>query len=76
MSERIISNPTILGGKPIISGTRISVEIVLEWMASGASREEILRGYPFLTSEDLDAVFAYAASAMKNEIHLAVPVAS
>lgn len=76
MNVRITSDPAILGGKPIIAGSRISVEVILEWMASGASREDILKAYPFLKNADLDAAFEYAAGAMKNEIHVALPVAS
>ena len=54
MFERIESNPGILGGKPCIKGTRISVEFILELVASGASRADILRDYPHLTTEDVD----------------------
>lgn len=51
--ERITSNPGILGGKPCVKGTRISVEFLLELLASGASRADILKDYPHLTSADL-----------------------
>ncbi|MGQ9651252.1 MAG: DUF433 domain-containing protein [Phycisphaerae bacterium] len=54
MFERIESNPGILGGKPCIKGTRISVEFILELIASGASRADILRDYPHLTAEDVE----------------------
>ncbi|NLE59690.1 MAG: DUF433 domain-containing protein [Planctomycetes bacterium] len=54
MFERIESNPGILGGKPCIKGTRISVEFILELVASGASRADILRDYPHLTAEDVE----------------------
>ncbi|MDM8007074.1 MAG: DUF433 domain-containing protein [Phycisphaerae bacterium] len=54
MFERIESNPGILGGKPCIKGTRISVESILELIASGASRADILRDYPHLTAEDVE----------------------
>ncbi len=43
MFDRITSDTAILGGKPIIRGTRISVELILEWIASGATRDDILR---------------------------------
>lgn len=76
MSDRIVSNQAILGGKPIIAGTRISVELILEWMASGATREDILKNYPFLTNDDLDAAFSYSASAMKSDSNLALRAAS
>ena len=53
MFDRIVSDPAVLGGKPIIKGTRISVEFVLELVASGGSIPDIVRNYPFLTEEDV-----------------------
>jgi uncharacterized protein (DUF433 family) len=64
----IVSKPGVLGGKPCIRGTRISVELVLELLASGASREEILRTYPHIPPEGLSAAIQYAAESMKNEV--------
>jgi uncharacterized protein (DUF433 family) len=54
MFDHIGFDPAILGGKPCIKGTRISVEFLLELVAAGASREEILRAYPHLESEDIE----------------------
>lgn len=68
MLDRIIFDPAILGGKPIIRGTRISVEIILEWIASGASRDDILRKHPHLSAEDVEQALAYAASSVRNEV--------
>ena len=68
MDEWILTNPGVLGGKPCIRGTRISVEFILELLASGASREDILRSYPQVTSDGLAAALAFAARSMKNEI--------
>ena len=56
MVARITYNPEILGGKPIIKGTRISVEFVLELLASGMTVDEILEEYPKLTRKDILAV--------------------
>jgi len=70
MASLITADPTILGGKPIIRGTRISVDFILELYATGVSREEILADYPHLTSDALSACLAYAAHAMKNEMYL------
>jgi len=56
MAARIIYNPKILGGKPIIKGTRISVEFVLELLASGMPVDEIVEEYPNLTRKDILAV--------------------
>jgi uncharacterized protein (DUF433 family) len=68
--ERITANREILGGKPIIRGTRISVEFILELLASGVTDVEILQDYPHLTKEDIRACLEYAAHSMKNEILL------
>lgn len=68
--DRIISNPNILGGKPVIKGTRISVEFVLELLASGVTEEEILKDYPHLTADDINACLRYAADSFKNEVYL------
>lgn len=59
--SHITSDPEILGGKPIIKGTRISVEFILELYASGASKDDILRGYPHLTEDDIHAALMYAS---------------
>ena len=67
MFTRIFSDPAILGGKACIKGTRISVEMILEWVASGASRDDIVRSYPHLTSEDVEEALNYAAQSLSNE---------
>ncbi len=66
--KHIVANPTILGGKPIIKGTRISVEIILEWLGSGGSVDTILNQYPHLSREAVNEAILYASQAMKNEI--------
>jgi len=68
--ERITANREVLGGKPIIKGTRISVEFILELFASGVNESEILQDYPHLTKEDIRACLEYAAHSLKNEILL------
>lgn len=65
--ELITANAGILGGKPIIKGTRISVELILEWLASG-SVEDILRHYPQLTKAAVHEAILYASHSLKNEI--------
>ncbi len=74
MLDRIVSNPAILGGKPIVRGTRVSVELILEWMASGATRDDILRKHPHLSAADVEQALAYAASAIRNEVLAAAEV--
>lgn len=54
MFDRIASDPAILGGKPCIRGTRISVELLLELVAQGASRADILKAYPHLKADDIE----------------------
>lgn len=56
----IISNPKILGGKPVIAGTRISVELILDRVASGMSVKDILKDYPHLTTNQIQAALSYA----------------
>lgn len=65
--ERIEINPAILTGKPVIRGTRLAVEFIIELMAQGWSEAEILRNYPGLTPQDLKACLAYASAALKAE---------
>ena len=74
MFDRIVSSPAILGGKPVIKGTRISVEIILEWMASGANRDQIVSRHPHLTAQDVEQALAYAASSFKNDVLLTAEV--
>jgi uncharacterized protein (DUF433 family) len=59
--ERIEVNPKILLGKPIIKGTRLAAEFVLELLAERWTHEEILKSYPQLTEEDIWAVLSYSA---------------
>ena len=70
---RIIADPEILGGKPIVEGTRLSVEHILGLLASGMSNQEIIADYPDLSEESIRAVLAYAARALQNEIVIDVP---
>jgi uncharacterized protein (DUF433 family) len=59
--DRITSNPQLCGGRPTIRGLRIRVTDILEMLAGGASRLEILRDYPYLEDEDISAALEYAA---------------
>ena len=65
--ERIDINPQVMLGKPVIRGTRITVEILLEKLAAGNSIEEILDDYPRLTREDVLAAVAYAREALSTD---------
>ncbi len=64
---RIILNPDILVGKPIIKGTRLAVEFIIDLLAQGWSTDEILRNYPGMTLEDIQACLSYASAALKAE---------
>jgi uncharacterized protein (DUF433 family) len=58
---RIVIDPNVRSGRPCVRDTRVTVQEVLRWLASGATEEEILRDYPYLVKDDFKAVFAYAA---------------
>ena len=70
--SRIIANPEILAGKPIIKGTRISVELILQLFASGMSVDEILAGYPTLKREDIQAALEYTVKILRHKEPYAV----
>lgn len=65
--NRITVDPEILAGKPIIKGTRIPVELILDLLANGWTTEEILENYPQLKKEDITAALKYAAHVLKEE---------
>ncbi len=65
--SHIESTPDVMLGKPLIKGTRITVELILQKMADGYSTSELLEMYPHLKHEDLLAAIAYAASVIANE---------
>lgn len=65
--ERIESNPKILLGKPIINGTRLTIELILIKLSEGANRQDLMIMYPHLNDEDISAVLKYAYEVIKNE---------
>ena len=65
--ERIILDPGILAGKPVVKGTRLAVEFVVDLLAQGWTEADLLRSYPGLTREDIAACLAYASSVLKAE---------
>jgi uncharacterized protein (DUF433 family) len=70
--ERITSDPNILVGKPTIKGTRISVDLILGWLANGWSVDDILASYPHITREDVQAALAFAAEMLREEEYIAI----
>jgi len=67
LSDRIEVNPKILGGKPVIKGTRIPVYLILELLSAGYDFKRIIEAYPDLKEEDIKAAVNYAAQIVKNE---------
>jgi uncharacterized protein (DUF433 family) len=67
VTDWIVSDPEVLAGKPRVRGTRISVEFLLELLASGATPAEILKAYPQVSSDALSAAFQYAAESVRND---------
>ena len=65
--DLIIFDPAILNGKPIVKGTRISVALILQCIASGMTIEDILHGYPTLTREGIEAALEFAARQFQGE---------
>lgn len=65
--DRVVIDPAILVGKPVVKGSRLAVEFIVDLLAQGWSQEDILRNYPGLTHEDIAACLAYASSLLKAE---------
>ncbi|MEJ7677968.1 MAG: DUF433 domain-containing protein [Segetibacter sp.] len=65
--EYIEQRPGILGGKAVIKGTRIGVDLILEKIGAGESFEELLKAYPFLSKKVLLACISYGAASVRNE---------
>jgi uncharacterized protein (DUF433 family) len=72
--EHITADPSVLVGKPVIKGTRLAVEFVLELIAEGWSEADLLRNYPGLTREQILACVAYAKDRLSEEKVLAMPI--
>ena len=66
--ERIVCNPSILVGKPTIKGTRISVELVLDFLSQQPNLDEFFAAYPHITLDDVRAVLAYARAVVVGEV--------
>ena len=65
--KRIVLDPKVMLGKPVIKGTRLTVEIIVEKVAYGATTDNLLSDYPFLVPEDVRAALLYAASSVAHE---------
>jgi uncharacterized protein (DUF433 family) len=72
ITERIEVNPKVMLGKPVVRGTRVTVELILRKLAEGATEKELLEAYPRLRREDIQAAIGYAADAVAHEETLLV----
>ena len=66
-TQRIVCDPKILGGKPVVAGTRVTVELILEKLGAGETTEDIVKAHPNVTSQGIQAALAYAAQTMKSD---------
>jgi len=67
-ARSITSNPKVMMGKPVIAGTRITVELLLEKLGAGESFEQVLSEHPRLTEEDIRGAIAFAAEALRADV--------
>lgn len=68
LKNLIVSDPAVMMGKPVVVGTRITVELILEKLAAGETVEEILEAHPRLTHEGVQAALAFAADVLKGDV--------
>lgn len=69
----IESNPNVMAGKPVVSGTRITVELLLERLAAGETIEQLLESYPRLTEQGIRDALAFAANVLRADVVYPVP---
>ncbi len=67
-TDLVISNPAIMMGKPVIAGTRITVELILEKLAAGETKNQLLQAHPSLSEESIRAALAFAAQALRADV--------
>ncbi len=67
ITDRIEINPKVMMGKPVIRGTRLTVELILRKLSEGATGAELMEAYPRLTQEDIRAAIRYAADTLAHE---------
>lgn len=73
MNASITSDPAVMQGKPVIRGTRIIVESIVEKLAAGESNDQVVAGHPRLTEEAVRAALAFAAQALRADVTYPVP---
>ena len=72
-SNRIVRDPSVCGGNPVIKGTRIRIKVILDNLAEGQKTKDIVKSYPGLKIEDVEAVIAFAAASMADDFFHPVP---
>ena len=69
MSQKlIVSNPAVMMGKPVVKGTRITVELILEKLGAGETIEQLLEAHPRLTREGIQAALSFAAETLRSDV--------
>lgn len=71
--QLIVSDPSVMMGKPVVAGTRITVEIILEKLAAGETVEQLLEAHPRLTREAIQAALSFATDALRADVVYPVP---
>jgi uncharacterized protein (DUF433 family) len=72
-TDRIVLSPAVMGGKPVVRGTRVTVERILSLLAQGLPTTDLLKEYPYLTEEDIRACLAYGAGLAGHEEIIPLP---
>ncbi len=67
-TERVLSDPTVMMGKPVVAGTRIPVELILEKLSAGETFDQIIQAHPRLTREGILAALRFAAQALRADV--------
>jgi uncharacterized protein (DUF433 family) len=73
MQPLIVSDPAVMMGKPVVAGTRITAELILEKLGAGASVDELLDAHPRLTREGIQAALSFAAEALRADVVYPAP---
>jgi uncharacterized protein (DUF433 family) len=76
LQSLIISDPSIMMGKPVVKGTRVTVELIIEKLAAGETVEQILEAHPRLTQQSIQAALGFAAEALRADVIYPVATAS
>lgn len=71
--DLIVSDPAVMMGKPVVVGTRVTVEVILEKLAAGESYQQILEAHPRLTSDAISAAIAFAAAVLRADVVYPAP---